>query len=53
MARNTVVVASEPDPHVPSLARALLMALLLLVGAAIVLGIVGLIILTQLPDNFF
>jgi hypothetical protein len=41
------------DPNVPSLGRALLLALLLLVGAAIILGALGLILLTQLPENFF
>ena len=43
----------DPDPNVPSLGRALLLALLLLVGAAIILGALGLIVLTQLPENFF
>jgi hypothetical protein len=45
-------VTSEPDPNVPSLGRALLMALLLLVGTAIIIGVLVLILATQLPSEF-
>jgi hypothetical protein len=45
-------VSSEPDPDVPSLGRALLTALLLLVGAALIIGVLILILATQLPGEF-
>jgi hypothetical protein len=48
-----ILIPVTRDPNVPSLGRALLLALLLLVGAAIILGALGLILLTQLPENFF
>ena len=49
---HTHPVADERDPEVPSLARALVMALLLLLLAAVVLGAIAVLVFIQLPDNF-
>lgn len=45
-------MADERDPDVPRLARALVMALLLLLLAAAVLGAIAVLVFIQLPDNF-